>query len=70
MKITGIIILIIGLGLSFFSAVTFFTKEKIVDLGVIELTHNQPHSLHWSPFIGLAVMVVGVFLIILARRRK
>ena len=70
MKITGIIIMILGLGLSIFSAITFFTKEKVVDLGVIEVTRNQPHNLNWSPFIGLAVMVVGGFLILQARKKN
>ena len=69
MKITGIIIMLAGLALTIFTTVTFFTKEKVVDLGVIEVTHNQPHSLNWTPFIGLAVMVVGGFLIIQSKRK-
>ncbi|MDD3323265.1 MAG: hypothetical protein PHS59_17665 [Paludibacter sp.] len=70
MKITGIIIMIVGLALTIFTAVTFFTKEKIVDLGVLEVTHNQPHNLNWSPFVGMAVMVFGAFLILMARKNK
>lgn len=70
MKITGIIIMLLGLGLTIFTAITFFTKEKVVDLGVIEVTRNQPHYLNWSPFIGMAIMVVGVFLILQARKKN
>lgn len=59
MKTTGIIILVIGLLLTIFTAVTFFTKEKVVDLGTVEITSNKPHHLNWSPIIGIAVMAVG-----------
>lgn len=59
MKKAGIVILIIGLVLTIFTTVTFFTKEKIVDVGEIQISANKRHNLNWSPFIGLAVMAVG-----------
>jgi hypothetical protein len=59
MKIAGIILIVIGLGLTVFTAFTFFTKEKVVDLGTVEISRNKPHTLDWSPLIGIAVIGVG-----------
>jgi hypothetical protein len=59
MKKIGIAIIILGLGLTLFTAFTFFTREKVVDLGKVEITREKPHSLNWSPLIGIAVMAVG-----------
>jgi len=59
MKKTGIIIIIIGLGLTIFTAFTFFTREKVVDIGKIQITRDEPHHLNWSPLAGIAVMVIG-----------
>jgi len=59
MKTTGIVIIIIGLLLTIFTAFTYFTKEKIVDIGKVEITRNKPHNLNWSPLIGIAVIGVG-----------
>jgi len=59
MKIAGIIILIIGFALTIFTATTFFTKEKVVDIGKIEISRDKPNNLKWSPLIGIAVMAVG-----------
>ena len=59
-----------GLALALFTTVTFFTKEKIVDLGVLEVVQKHPHNINWSPFAGLAVMVFGAFLILMARRKN
>jgi LPXTG-motif cell wall-anchored protein len=69
MKIIGVIIMIIGLVLAIFTAFSFFTQEKIMRVGTVELTHSQPHYISWSPFIGLAIMVIGGFLILLNRKK-
>ena len=69
MKIVGTILIIIGLALAAVSSFTYFSQEQILKVGTVELTHNQPHYLSWSPFIGLAVMVVGGFLILQGRKK-
>jgi len=70
MKITGIFLLIAGLGLSIFTAFSYFTREKVVEIGALEITRNQPHSLNWSPIVGIAVMVIGAALILQARKKQ
>jgi hypothetical protein len=59
MKATGIILIIIGLALTIFTTFKFFTKEKVVDLGVVEITTEKPHEINWSPLIGIAVIGIG-----------
>lgn len=69
MKKAGIVILIIGLALTIFTTVTYFTREKIVDMGEIQISANKRHKLNWSPFIGIAVMAVGGVLILVPSKR-
>jgi hypothetical protein len=59
MKKTGIFVLLLGIALTIFTTVSFFTREKVVDLGKVEITRNKPHNLSWSPLIGIAVMAIG-----------
>jgi hypothetical protein len=59
MKTLGIVIVVIGLGLTIFTTVQFFTKEKVVDLGVVEVTREKPHNISWSPLVGIALMGLG-----------
>lgn len=59
MKKAGIVIIIIGLLLTIFTTFTYFSREKVVDLGKVEITANKRHNLRWSPLIGLAVMAIG-----------
>ena len=69
MKKAGIIIAVAGLILTIFTAFTIFTKEKVVDIGSIEITANKPHHLNWSPLIGVAVMGLGVVLVLVAPKK-
>jgi hypothetical protein len=59
MKATGIILIIIGLALTIITTFKFFTKEKVVDLGPIEITTEKPHEINWSPLLGIAVIGIG-----------
>ena len=59
MKKAGLIIIAIGVILTIFTAVTFFTREKVVDIGSLKITAKKPHHLKWSPLIGIAVIGIG-----------
>jgi uncharacterized membrane protein YdcZ (DUF606 family) len=69
MKITGIIIVFAGLGLTLFTAFSDFLKEKIFVIGSVEITRIQPHYFNWPPFIGIAIMMVGLFIIFRAKKK-
>jgi hypothetical protein len=69
MKKAGIIIVILGLALTIFTAITFFTREKVVDIGSLKITANKPHHLSWSPLIGIAVMGVGGVVILISSKK-
>jgi hypothetical protein len=70
MKKVGIFILIVGLALTIFTAITFFTREKVVDIGSLKITANKPHHLSWSPLIGIAVMGVGGVVILISSKKQ
>ena len=59
MKTAGIIIILIGLGLTFFTGFTYFTREKVVDIGKIEIIKNKAHHFNMSLLVGIAVMGIG-----------
>jgi hypothetical protein len=69
MKRAGIVIVILGLVLTIFTAITFFTRENVVDIGSIKVSANKPHHLSWSPLIGIAVMAVGGVIILVSNKK-
>jgi hypothetical protein len=64
MKKAGIVVLIIGFVLTIFTAFTYFTREKVVDIGDVHISRNKPHNLNWSPLFGIAVMAAGAVMIL------
>lgn len=65
MKRIGMIIFVVGVLITAVTGFSYVTKEKVVDLGSVEITANKRHNLAWSPIVGLVVMAVGgvIFLV-------
>jgi hypothetical protein len=70
MKKAGITIIIIGFILTIFTAFTFFTKEKVADIGEVHIIRNKPHNLKWSPLIGIAVMGIGGVNVLVSSKKQ
>ena len=70
MKRTGIILIVVGLLFTIFTGFGFFTKEKVVDMGNLEITKSKPHRVNWSPYVGIAVMVAGVVVLLAAPKKS
>ena len=69
MKNAGIAILIIGFLLTIFTTFSYFTREKVVDLGKVEITANKKNRVAWSPLLGLGVMAVGGVVLLVASKK-
>lgn len=59
MKKIGLILLVLGVLLSVYSGFNFITKEKVVDIGDLEITADKNHTVVWSPILGIALIVIG-----------
>lgn len=59
MKTTGIVLIVIGIVLTLFTAFKFFTKETVLDLGKVEITRQKPHYMTWSPVVGIVILGIG-----------
>jgi hypothetical protein len=70
MKTVGIIILIVGLVMTLYTGFSYVTKEKVVDLGNLEITTDNQHSVQWQPYIGIGAMVIGGALLLLGGKKS
>lgn len=59
MKKLGYLLILVGLVLTIFTTVTFFSRERVAKIGDVNITANKRHHLKWSPLVGIAVMAVG-----------
>lgn len=70
LKAVGLIIIVMGFALTIYTGFNFTTKDKVLDFGGVEITHDKEHSINWSPFIGIGAIVVGGVLFISGRRKS
>ncbi|MEI6755062.1 MAG: hypothetical protein WCK78_18090 [Paludibacter sp.] len=70
MKIAGIVIIILGLGLIVFTTFSYFSTKYIVQIANVQIRATHPYNLSWLPFIGLAVMVIGGYVMLKSKNRS
>lgn len=56
--------------MTLYTGFTYVTKEKVVDLGELEITKDNQHTVNWTPYIGIGVMVIGGAVLILGRKKS
>ena len=62
-KSIGIIIIIIGAIMVFYTGFNYVTTKKVVDIGPIEINKEENHPVEWSPIVGVVLIIGGVFLV-------
>jgi hypothetical protein len=70
MRNAGFVVLILGLILTIFTTIEVVEKEKVVDIGRLEITKEKPTRRSWSPWLGVAVMGIGGLMLMQAYRKK
>ncbi|MGK7390134.1 MAG: hypothetical protein ACNS60_07275 [Candidatus Cyclobacteriaceae bacterium M2_1C_046] len=70
MKKIGILILLIGLVITTFTGFNFTTKEKVVDIGKLEIVKDNNHQINWSPLAGIALIIIGGGIYVIGRRQS
>lgn len=67
-KSLGLILVVLGIVMMAYTGFNYVTKEKVVDLGPIEISKEKNNPVSWSPIIGVVLLVGGI--IVLARSKK
>lgn len=64
MRNLGIVLVVLGIIMMVITGFNIVTKEKVVDLGPLEINKEKNNPVSWSPIIGGILLVGGVALII------
>ncbi|MFB2119508.1 hypothetical protein [Parapedobacter sp. 2B3] len=68
-KTVGIILVIVGAIMLVWTGFSFTKKEKVVDIGSLEITADKKEQVNWPPYVGGVILVAGVVLLIIPRKR-
>jgi drug/metabolite transporter (DMT)-like permease len=70
LKKAGIIILLVGLLMTLYTGFTYFTREKVVDSGKLQMTKDNQNTINWQPYAGVGLMLIGGVVLVLGVNRK
>ena len=70
MKVIGIILIVLGIGLFIFQGIRTTKKEKVLDVGPVEITKHVERSDSWQLYAAGGIAVVAGLILVLAGRKK
>jgi hypothetical protein len=65
----GIILIVIGIIAFAYQGITYTTREKVVDLGPIQVTADKTKTLPLPPIVGGIALVGGIVLLVLGNKK-
>jgi hypothetical protein len=66
----GIIILILGILMVAYTGFNYVTKDKVLDVGKLEVNKERSHPVRWSPIVGVILMAGGITILATNKRAK
>jgi uncharacterized membrane protein HdeD (DUF308 family) len=70
MKAIGIVLLVIGILSLAYQGFTYTTQKKVVDLGPIQATKEEHHTVPLPPILGALALIGGVVVLVSDRRNS
>lgn len=68
MKTLAIVLIVIGGLMTAFTGFNIITKEKVVDLGPLEVKKEKKTPVYWSPVTGGIILVLGIVVMVTSKK--
>jgi uncharacterized membrane protein len=69
MKGFGIIIIALGIIMLIWTGFSYTKKEKVVDLGPLEINAEKEKQVNWPSYAGGILLVGGIIILLLDKRK-
>jgi hypothetical protein len=67
--IIAIILITLGIAAFAYQGITYTTREKVVDLGPIQVTAEKSKTIPLPPIVGAVALVGGIVLLVVGSRK-
>jgi len=69
MKILGILLIILGIVAFAYQGITYTSREKVIDVGSVEVTANKTNTIPLPPIVGGIALVGGIVLLLVGSKK-
>ena len=66
--VIGLILVVLGIVAVVVPSVTFFTTERVADVGFFKIDISRPHTLVFNPIVGGIALAAGIVLALVGLR--
>ena len=67
--LTGIILIAVGIIAFVYQGITYTTREKVVDLGPVQVTAEKTRTLPLPPIVGAIALVGGIVVLVMGSKK-
>jgi uncharacterized membrane protein len=67
--IVGIVLIVIGAVILGYQGITYTTREKVLEVGPVEVRKESQKTIPLPPIVGGVVLAGGIILVIMGTRR-
>jgi len=65
----GIILIVIGIIAFTYQGITYTTREKVIDIGPIQMTADKTKTIPLPPIVGGIALVGGIVLLVVGGKK-
>jgi len=65
----GVILIVVGVVAFAYQGITYTTREKVVDLGPVQMTADRSRTLPLPPIVGAIALAGGVALLVMGSKK-
>jgi len=69
-KVIAVLLIVLGLVALAYGGITMTTRDKIVDLGPVEVTQEEKHRLPLPPVVGGIAVAAGIIMLVAGARKS
>ena len=69
-KTIGIVLIAIGIVMMVYTGFNYVTKEKVVDIGPIQINAEKNHTVQWPPIVGVVLIIGGIVVIVFDKKAR
>jgi hypothetical protein len=66
----AVILIALGIAVFAYQGITYTTREKVVDIGPIQVTSEKTNTFPLPPIIGAIALVGGIVLLVMGTRKS
>lgn len=70
MRVIAVLLIVLGLVALAYGGITMTTRDKVVDLGPVEITQEEKHRLPLPPIVGGVAVAAGIILLVAGTKKS